>query len=637
VLCLKEALVVKGFLSKSFFLAVACVSIPAFSAAQNTASDDQSGSTTLHLTSRAVVLDVVVTDQHGKPVTGLQKDVFSVSEEGKPQSVSFFEEHNGASPAQARPLEFPALPQNVFTNFSPLPTPPAVNILLLDTLNTQLSDQMYVRQAAKKYLQTLKPGSRIAIFTLSMRLSFVQGFADDPAVLAAALGLSKYHNLESSPLLSSPGEQGAQGTLVNQMSDTVNAGPGGLVSAASPAMIAAMQAFMQETQNAQLADREYRTLAALQDLAAYLGGFPGRKNLIWLSGSFPLNFFGITGSNFSGASTNTDARFDDEIKKTVDLLTVARVAVYPVNAQGNATQAFYGAENNPAKQGTVASQGIGFSGNIAKEDKARDQSHLIMDQLAEETGGKAFKDTNDLAGVINNVVSTSGDFYSLSYTPTNENMNGAFRDIKVKLSGGNYTLSYRRGYFADDLDLPGSGQSTRYMTEGGKKNAAPPPPPSGPVDPLKPFMDLGMPQTEQILYKAFIQPLPANAPQSANPPPPSLKGPLTRYGVNFAIDANDLALKADADGVRRGKVNVSLIVYDKYGQIITRKDYLVPLAIKPETYKGFQQTGVQLYSEVDVPKGQYWLRTGVFDQATRKVGTMELSLNAVHAPDLAAK
>jgi VWFA-related protein len=275
---------VKGFLSRSFFLSVVCLSIPAFSAAQNAPPDDQSDSTTLHLTSRAVVLDVVVTDQHGKPVTGLQKDAFSVSEEGKPQSLSFFEEHNGLSPAQAKPLEFPTLPQNVFSNFSPLPTPPAVNILLLDTLNTQLSDQMFVRQAAKKYLQSLKPGSRIAIFTLSMRLSFVQGFADDPAVLAAALGWSKYHNLEAPALLSSPGEQGAQGTLVSQMSDTVNAGPGGMVSTASPAMIAAMQAFMQETQNAQTADREYRTLAALQDLASYLGGFPGRKNLIWLSG-----------------------------------------------------------------------------------------------------------------------------------------------------------------------------------------------------------------------------------------------------------------------------------------------------------------------------------------------------------------
>jgi len=630
--------VVKGFLSKSLFLSVACVSIPAFPAAQNTSPDDQSASTTLHLTSRAVVLDVLVTDQHGKPVTGLGKDVFSVSEEGKPQSISFFEERNGSiPPAQAKPLEFPTLPQNVFSNFSPLPTPPAVNILLLDTLNTQLSDQMYVRQAAKKYLQTLKPGSRIAIFTLSMRLSFVQGFADDPAVLAAALGLSKYHNLEAPALLGSPGEQGAQGTLVSQMSDTVNAGPGGFVSTASPAMIAAMQAFMQETQNAQTADREYRTIAALQDLASYLGGFPGRKNLIWLSGSFPLNFFGITGSEFSGASTNTDVRFDDYIKKTVDLLTVARVAVYPVDAKGTSTQAFYGAENNPAKQGPIASQGIGFSGNIGREDKARDLSHIVMDQLAEETGGKSFKDTNDLAGVINNVISTSGNFYSLSYTPTNDNMNGAFRDIKLKVSGGSYTLTYRRGYFADDLDLPGSGQSTRYMTEGSKKNAAPPPPPSGPVDPLKPFMDLGMPQTEQILYKAFIQPLLDNAPQGANPPPPSLRGPLTRYGVNFAIDANDLLLKPDAEGVRRGKINVSLIAYDKYGQIITRKDYLVPLAIKPETYKGFEQTGVQLYSEVDVPKGQYWLRTGVFDQATHKVGTMELSLNAVHAPDVAGK
>ena len=67
------------------------------------------------------------------------------------------------------------MPPNVFTNFSPLPTPPAVNILLLDALNTPMNDQMYLKKAAQHYLKTLKPGTRLAIFTMSMRLELHPG------------------------------------------------------------------------------------------------------------------------------------------------------------------------------------------------------------------------------------------------------------------------------------------------------------------------------------------------------------------------------------------------------------------------------------------------------------------------------
>ncbi len=40
--------------------------------------------------------------------------------------------------------------------------------------------------------------------------------------------------------------------------------------------------------------------------------------------------------------------------------------------------------------------------------------------------------------------------------------------------------------------------------------------------------------------------------------------------------------------------------------------------------------GLQLHADVDVPKGQYWLRTGIYDASTRKVGTMEIPFSSVH-------
>jgi hypothetical protein len=137
-----------------------------------------------------------------------------------------------------------------------------------------------------------------------------------------------------------------------------------------------------------------------------------------------------------------------------------------------------------------------------------------------------------------------------------------------------------------------------------------------------------MPQTEQILYKALIKPLP-EAPQPPTNAKPATKGPQKRYSVDFALDLKDLDLKLDSNGLHNGMLNLSLIVYDRYGKVATREEHLVALNIKPDVYAVFQKTGVQLHAEIAVPKGQYWLRTGVYDQASHKVGTMEIPLAAV--------
>ena len=109
--------------------------------AQSNQPQPVASQTTLRINSQAVLVDVLVTDHKGAPVTGLKQDAFTVTEQGKPQTISFFEEHTGATPLdQAKTPEFPALPPDVFSNFSPIATPPAVNVLLLDALNTPLAD-----------------------------------------------------------------------------------------------------------------------------------------------------------------------------------------------------------------------------------------------------------------------------------------------------------------------------------------------------------------------------------------------------------------------------------------------------------------------------------------------------------------
>jgi VWFA-related protein len=137
---------------------------------------------TLRVSTHLVLLDVVVTDKTGKPITGLSSDDFTVRESGKPQKVSFF-----TAPAQTVASPAPALPPGVYSNAPAYRTaggPPTV--IVLDAANTQYRDQTFARLQMLKFVTNqYKPGQRIAIFTLTNNLSLVQDFTDNPDVLRA--------------------------------------------------------------------------------------------------------------------------------------------------------------------------------------------------------------------------------------------------------------------------------------------------------------------------------------------------------------------------------------------------------------------------------------------------------------------
>ena len=592
--------------------------------AQSNAPAPSTPESTLHINSRAVLVDVLVTDRNGNPIKGLKQDAFSVTEQGKPQTISFFEEHTAATVAQ--PQEMPKLPPNVFTNFSPFPAPPAVNVLLLDSLNTPTQSQIFVHQQAMKFLKTAKPGTRTAIFTMALGLHFVQGFTDDPALLVAALGNNKNNEIQNSVMIKSQSETNAQANVIGMMS-TPEGGYGG--SAAPPGMIAALQQFIGENDDSRGIDRVMVTLANFQRLATFLNGFPGRKNVIWFSESFPLVISG-----------NVDPQLRDEFAKTMAILAAARVAVYPVDARGVMTTGFYQAGNQLPSSTSAPYQIIGTDstaagksgagnspgaqvGMIQQEDVERNTEQYTMESIAHETGGKAFLSNNGLSQVIAEIAASSADFYTLSYAPTNPKMDGLYRKIDVKVAGGHYNLSFRRGYTATDAALPGAAPALRNQAL--QKYASQNP---GHADPLLPFMDLGMPQSEQILFKILVKPAPEKEAPVATDQPPA-KGLQTRYIVDFAIDLNDLDLKLDSDGMHKGVLNISLVAYDRYGHIATRKDTEANVALKPDVWDIYQKTGMLLHAELLVPKGQLWLRTGIYDQTSHKVGTLEVPLTSV--------
>jgi len=166
--------------------------------------------TRLKVKTRVVVIDVVVTDKQGRPVKNLEASDFALAENGQAQRIEHFEAHTSLSVEDAAKLPpMPALGPGIFTNYSPTPANGALNVLLLDELNThdkftnKRMDQSVVRQQMLKYLAIPHLGMRMEIFKLNSDLRLLQGFTADPEVLRAAL-LNQKNQAQTSRMIDDP-------------------------------------------------------------------------------------------------------------------------------------------------------------------------------------------------------------------------------------------------------------------------------------------------------------------------------------------------------------------------------------------------------------------------------------------------
>jgi VWFA-related protein len=572
---------------------------------QTAAPDSGDTVATIKSKVRLVLVDVVVTNGKGDAVTGLQKQDFEILEDGKPQIISTFEEHHGAPPTQ---IKVPPMPPHVYTNFPVTQTADSVNVLLLDALNTPSRDQSYVHSQMIKYMKTIPPGTRVAIFTLASRLRMLQGVTTDSSELLAVLNRAQA-GPQQSPLLPSNAEADADQRMIDFMIEN-SSGPGGTAPTLAMAAvdpINAMKQFLADTAAFQTEQRVGITLQALQQLARYLSTVPGRKNVIWFSGSFPSGI--LPNSDLVDPFTSADT-FQEDIRKTTDLLTVGQVALYPIGAEGLAPDMAFeaNAQEIGEKRSSLAMQDQ--VKHLQTGEVARDSNHSSMDQLAKDTGGQAFYNTNGLNDALTRVVNNGTRYYSLAYSPSNPTMDGKYRRIQVKLLKGKDNLAYRRGYYADDLQT--------VLAAGQKPD----------TDPLLMLMGRNLPDYSQILYK--IKVVPSN-PQPAPDAPrigssPDLKGPFTRYGVDFAIAPQDLKLDPTPDGGRHGNIEIVLLAYDREGKplnfVVTKGD----VNLDAKLYESVQKVGLQIHKEIDVPQQYIYLRTGIYDLKSNTAGTLGVPL-----------
>jgi len=580
-------------------------------------------STVLQTGTKLVVVDVVVQDSNGKPVHGLKASNFQLSENKNPQQISHFDEHT-PPPLTARGPDLGKMPPGTFTNYTPVVPGSTLNVLLLDALNTPMLYQTWVRDQLKKYVKEAPPGQRIAIFGLTDHLILLQGFTSDPEVLKNIIE----HKLPSkaSPLLSDPVGTGSS----MDMADDPNL-------AETPAA-AAMAQFDAESKAVQTEIRIETTLDAFNALAHYLAGFPGRKNLLWFSGSFPGGVFANSSTpSLLGATSNTS-----EIKDTAATFAAAQVAIYPIDARGLMTNPAFNITNNSSSLTATNSRGVVQS--IQSFSMSQADEHATMLVLAGETGGHAYIDTNGITQAVQDALQTGSNYYTLVYAPIDHNWNRAFRSIQVKLvdAPGDVKLSYRSGYFAVPPRQPR--EIDPAAASSGPESTAPATPSSHHsiiYDRLA--MTRGAPMPEDIIFKVRILPISTEletklAPDNTLDPDSPAKGPFHRYAVDYALQPSEITLIPESNGNHAGQVKFTVYVYDPNGKLLVAAHRGFNLSLKPELYEKFIKAVLQCHMEISVPdKTDAYLRIAVQDMPSDKFGVVELPAAAVsHLPPMHA-
>jgi len=347
---------------------------------------------TFQVGTRLVQLDVVVLNDK-TPVRGLTKDDFTVQDKGKPQNIAVFSATEAHKAAKSDPI-----PANVASNRmnNRGESTSTATVILFDKMNTPSASQVVARKETLALLSSLKDTDRVGFYSLDTDLAMVQDFTDGGDRLARAAKLLS---------TSAPAAAAAAATPEDRP----------LVSSLQNSLTAYQQGVDGST-------RVASTLGAFRTIVRHLDGLPGRKNLIWLTASIPFTF-----------GTSVERRQDDqaEIDRMIRLMSEANVAVYAVDPRGA------GAGNDLEAPADTNSGGGRFLGGAAGKTSDSSVNTLSgiqgLQTLSEDTGGKAFYNSNDLAGALREILDTTEVSYTLGFYVDEKALDGKIHDLSVKL------------------------------------------------------------------------------------------------------------------------------------------------------------------------------------------------------------
>ncbi len=530
--------------------------------------------TTVTSVTRLVTIELVVRDSAGNPVHGLTAKDFTIKEDGKPQTLSLFEDrsqpvadsyHSPAAPTPGRPNEF----SNIPATGSP---DRAINIVLFDLVDTPQLDQGYAQRQLIKFCKALPPGHQVALLVLTTRLTLLQDFTGNSDDLVAAAGRVQ---AKEQDLLRSKDEKMRTDDMIQDLANAIGH-PSPLPSA--------LKDQIESDDNNNLARRARIVTDAFAQIARATAGYSGRKNLVWLAEDFPIGF-----APFTQIDKIVYRHVSDfvNVSDTANLIASSQISVYPVALSGLTNDGFSAAMSGSSAAGNA------YGATLQRQFNERRALYDTMSDVARETGGKAFFGTNDFAGALHEVVAQDADEYTLAYRPTNAKWDGQYRKISIQANGRHDSLSYRRGYYATpeaNRDAPVAAEMGEAMQSRNSLDA-----------------------TQLRLRADLLSPLPA-------PPQPGHKTVI----LDTTLDASDLTYTTDAAGHRHAQIVVALLAAPeaKTDAPPPQISSALNVDLDPTQYADLLRSGLHFRQQMPLASGTYHLRIGVAQSGTHRFGTL---------------
>jgi VWFA-related protein len=361
----------------------------------------------VRVSTEIVLVNVIARDKRGNLIRDLRKEDFTVYEDGQKQQLTSFDFENVdqlLTAGAAGTTVTGAARNGGLLRAGQNPTLEArdrrLMLLFFDFSAMEPDEIDRAVNAGKKYVQAnMQPADMVALVSLATNMRLDLDFTDDKAKILASLSAyndSEGQGFESGTTGSSEGTAETSGAYTPDDTDY----------------------------NTFSADRK---LLALQSILETMGKIPQKKSLIYFSN-------GISQSGVDNQSA---------LRAATAAAVKANVSIYPVDVRGLSAFPPGGQAQSASLHGQSAFSGASvlndLNGNAASQE--------TLYTLAADTGGKAFMDTNDFAGVFQQVQKDTSAYYVLGYTSSNHLKDGRFRRLKVQVNRGDVKLEYRSGYY----------------------------------------------------------------------------------------------------------------------------------------------------------------------------------------------
>ena len=525
-------------------------------------------------------MPVNVIDKAGNPVENLTAEDFEIFDDGKKQPVTGFEILDQRKPVAARPSDDPVNPA-ARRHF----------LLLFDLSFGTPKAVVNARRAARDFVVNRMKDldmAAVATFSVETGMRLLVTFTRDRTQLAAAidtLGIALLADRTPDPLgftIVPPSQSNAQGF---QSMTGANAIQTSGADAAFADILETLEVSRARSFRAIYRDRVSRLLRSFEQMAIALNEVPGRKHILYLSEGFDSR-------ELSGSTTNGGGATEANWAITGQSWKIDSDSRWGnTNLQNLTEKALVFFNRSDCVIHSIDIGGLRAGSDIyAVDTPVSGQDSLFY--IAKETGGEFLKNANDLGPSLDKLLDRTGLIYLLAFQPVRIPENGKFHALKVTVKNPTYRVSARTGYYEP--------KKHDQVTPLERKLAA------------SSAIAAGVPQTE-IPAWVFAAAFPTSA-------------GMARVPVIVEIPSDRLLQKHKDPGM-----NLDVYVYavDAAG---TTRDYIYqPIGLDlTKVGEKLKQAGIKFYGQLNLPPGEYTLRTLVRDNETDRTG---LTVTALRVPD----